>query len=213
MNTLSNAFTTSIGKKLLMAVTGLGFCIFLLTHLLGNLTLYVGRETFESYVEHLHALDPLIRVAEIGLLAFLLVHVITGTLLFIQNRKARPERYAVNKSGGGRTIGSATAPYTGFLILLFIIFHLLNFHFVEHPEGSVFNTVSNTFSNAYYTGIYIVAMIVVAVHVRHGFWSLFQTLGANHPKYMPVIQGAGIVFALLLGAGFGLIPPYIGLGF
>lgn len=89
----------------------------------------------------------------------------------------------------------------------------MNFHFVEHPGGSVFNTVTNTFTNAYYTGIYILAMIVVAIHVRHGFWSLFQTLGANHPKYMPIIQKAGIVFALLLGIGFGLIPPFIGLGF
>ncbi len=212
MNTLANIFTTSIGKKLMMAVTGLGFCIFLLIHLLGNLTLYVGRQTFESYVEHLHALGPLITVAELGLLFFLIIHVSTGAVLFVQNLRARPVRYAVNKWAGGRTIGSATAPYTGFLILVFIIFHLLNFHFVEHPGGLVFNTVSATFSSALYVCLYMAAMVVVAIHVRHGFWSLFQTLGANHPKYMPIIQGAGIVFALLVGFGFGLIPLYIGWG-
>jgi len=211
MSSLVDTFSTSIGKKLLMAVTGLGFCIFILIHLLGNLTLYVGRQTFESYVEHLHALGPLITVAELGLLVFLIIHVSTGAMLFFQNLKARPERYIVNERAGGRTIGSATAPYTGFLILLFIIMHLLNFHFVDHPGGSVFNTVTAKFSNAYYAGIYIVAMLVVAIHVRHGFWSLFQTLGANHPKYMPIIQGAGIVFALAVGFGFGLIPPYIAL--
>ncbi len=209
MNSLIDTFSTSIGKKLMMAVTGLGFCIFLLIHLLGNLTLYVGRQTFESYVEHLHALGPLITVAELGLLLFLIIHVSTGAVLFLQNRQARPERYVVNKRAGGRTIGSATAPYTGFLILLFVIFHLFTFHFVEHPDGLVFNTVAATFSNLFLVLLYVAAMIVVAIHVRHGFWSLFQTLGANHIKYMPIIQGAGIVFALLLGFGFGLIPIYI----
>jgi len=212
MNRLVDTFRTSIGKKWMMAVTGLGFCIFLLIHLLGNLTLYVGRQIFESYVEHLHALGPLITVVEIGLLAFLIIHVSTGAVLFIQNLRARPVGYAVNKRAGGRTSGSATAPYTGFLILLFIIFHLLTFHFVEHPDGMVFNTVAATFSSAFYICLYMAAVAVVAVHVRHGFWSLFQTLGANHPKYMPIIQGAGIVFAILVGFGFGLIPLYIGWG-
>ncbi len=209
MNSLRDTFRTSIGKKLLMAVTGLGFCIFLLIHLLGNLTLYFSREAFESYVEHLHALGPLITVAELGLLLFLIIHVTTGALLFFQNARARPQRYVVNKRAGGRTIGSMTAPYTGFLILLFVILHLLTFHFVEHPQGLVFNTVASTFSSLFYVLLYMAAMIVVALHVRHGFWSLFQTLGANHPKYMPLIQGAGIVFALFLLIGFGLIPVYI----
>ncbi|MFO7839728.1 MAG: succinate dehydrogenase cytochrome b subunit [Desulfosalsimonadaceae bacterium] len=209
MNSLVDSFSTSIGKKLMMAVTGLGFCIFLLIHLLGNMTLYVGRQSFESYVEHLHALGPLITVAELGLLLFLIIHVSTGAVLFFQNLQARPERYVVNKRAGGRTIGSATAPYTGFLILLFVIFHLFTFHFVEHPDGLVFNTVTATFSNLFFVLLYVAAMIVVAIHVRHGFWSLFQTLGANHSKYMPIIQGAGIIFAVLVGLGFGLIPVYI----
>lgn len=209
MNSLVDTFRTSIGKKLLMAVTGLGFCIFLLIHLLGNMTLYVSREAFESYVEHLHALGPLITVAEVGLLLFLIIHVTTGVLLFFQNTRARPQRYVVNKRAGGRTIGSMTAPYTGFLILLFVIQHLLTFHFVEHQQGLVFNTVASTFSSLFYVLLYMAAMIVVALHVRHGFWSLFQTLGGNHPKYMPLIQGAGIAFALFLLIGFGLIPVYI----
>src|SRR6056297_4367390 len=123
MSSLVDTFSASIGKKLMMAATGLGFCIFLLIHLLGNLTLYVGRQSFESYVEHLHALGPLITVAEIGLLFFLIIHVSTGLLLFVEDLQARPTRYVVNKSAGGRTIGSATAPYTGALIFLFIVIH------------------------------------------------------------------------------------------
>lgn len=210
MSSLVDAFSTSIGKKLLMAVTGLGFCLFLLIHLLGNLTLYFSRHSFEAYVEHLHAFGPLVTAAELGLLLLLVIHVTTAALLFFQNWKARPERYVVDKRGGGRTVGSATAPYTGLLILIFLVFHLSKFRFTEHPEGLVFNTVTETFSSIFWIVFYIAAMVVVALHVRHGFWSLFQTLGANHPKYMPVIQGAGIFFALFVGIGFGLIPIIIG---
>jgi len=209
MNWLTNTLGTSIGKKLMMAVTGLCFCGFLVVHLIGNLTLYGGQDYFNAYVEHLHSLGPLITVAELILLALAIVHVLTGITLFFGNLKARPERYLVSKSAGGRTIGSATMPYTGFLVLAFVIFHLLNFHFVDHENQTVFQIVSNAFANNGYVFLYIVAMMIVAVHVSHGFWSAFQTLGANHPKYMPLIQGVGIAFSLVIGLGFGFIPIYI----
>ncbi|OQY58362.1 MAG: succinate dehydrogenase [Desulfobacteraceae bacterium 4572_88] len=209
MNWLTNTLGTSIGKKLMMAVTGLCFCGFLVVHLIGNLTLYGGQDYFNAYVEHLHSLGPLITVSELILLTLAIIHVLTGITLFFGNLKARPERYLVNKSAGGRTIGSATMPYTGFLVLAFIIFHLLNFHFVDHENQTVFQIVSNAFANNGYVFLYIVAMMIVAVHVSHGFWSAFQTLGANHPKYMPLIQGVGIAFSLVIGIGFGFIPIYI----
>jgi succinate dehydrogenase / fumarate reductase cytochrome b subunit len=192
-----------------MAVTGLGFIGFLAGHLAGNLTIYGGKDAFNGYAEHLHALGPLLTVAEIGLLAFAAIHVGVGIYLFFQNYTARPVRYAVNKTGGGRTIGSQTMPYTGILILLFIIFHLLNFHFVDKTHTTIFEIVSNAFANPIYVMIYVAAMIVVAVHVSHGFWSAFQTIGANHPKYMPIIQVVGIVFSILVGIGFGFIPIYV----
>lgn len=113
MNWVFDMLRTSIGKKLLMAFTGLGFCFFLLIHLIGNLTLYGGKNFFLAYVEHLHALGPLIIIAECGLLLFAVIHVTTGILLFVENWRARPVDYAVNKTAGGRTIGSATMPYTG----------------------------------------------------------------------------------------------------
>ena len=209
MNWLTNTLGTSIGKKLMMAVTGLCFCGFLVVHLIGNLTLYGGQDYFNAYVEHLHSLGPLITVSELILLTLAIIHVLTGITLFFGNLKARPERYLVNKSAGGRTIGSATMPYTGFLVLAFIIFHLLYFHFVDHENQTVFQIVSNAFANNGYVFLYIVAMMIVAVHVSHGFWSAFQTLGANHPKYMPLIQGVGIAFSLVIGIGFGFIPIYI----
>ena len=107
MSWLSQTLSSSVGKKLLMAVTGLFFCGFLTVHLVGNLTLYGGMETFNGYVEHLHALGPLIGAAEILMLAFALVHVLTGLTLAYRNYAARPVKYQVKKSGGGRTLGSS----------------------------------------------------------------------------------------------------------
>ena len=209
MNWITGTLGSSIGKKLMMAITGFSFCGFLAAHLAGNLTIYGGKEAFNSYAEHLHSLGPLLTVAELVLLTFFLIHVITGLTLFLQNLKARPKRYAVNKSAGGRTFGSATMPYTGALLLAFIVFHLLNFHFVDKSDTTIFNIVSDAFSNTDYVLVYILAMVVAAVHVSHGFWSAVQTLGANHPKYMPAIRMVGIAFAVAIGVGFGFLPIYI----
>lgn len=211
MNWLTNTLGTSVGKKLMMAVTGLGFCGFLAGHLAGNLMIYAGKDAFNSYAEHLHSLGPLLTLAEIGLLIFAAVHILTGAFLFYQNFKARPVRYSVNKRAGGRTLGSATMPYTGFILLLFIIFHLLNFHFVDKTNTTIFQIVSSSFAKPGYVFIYTFAMIVAAIHVSHGLWSACQTLGANHPKYTPFIRGASIVFSLIVGIGFGFIPVYISL--
>ena len=209
MTWFSSLIGSSIGRKMMMAVTGLGFCGFLTGHLAGNLTIYGGKDAFNSYSEHLHTLGPLITVIEWGLLTFALIHVIIGITLFYGNFKARPTRYAVKKSAGGRSIGSQTMPYTGILMLIFIIFHLLNFHFVDKTDTTIFKIVSSAFKDPIYVTIYIVAMIIVAVHVSHGFWSAFQTIGANHPKYMPLIRILSIVFAMIVGFGFGFLPIFI----
>ncbi len=209
MNWITGTLGSSIGKKLMMAITGFSFCGFLTVHLAGNLTIYGGQEAFNGYAGHLHALGSLLTVAELALLTLFLVHVITGLTLFLQNLKARPTRYAVNKSAGGRTFGSATMPYTGALILAFIVFHLLNFHFVDKSDTTIFTIVSDTFSSPGYVAIYMLAMVVAATHVSHGFWSAFQTLGANHPKYMPIFRTVGIAFAVVIGVGFGFLPIYI----
>lgn len=211
MNWLTNTLWTSVGKKLMMAVTGLFFCVFLTLHLAGNLTLYAGKDAFNSYARHLHSLGPLLTVAEWGLLLFAAIHICTGLLLFYQNYKARPTRYAVNKRAGGRTLGSLTMPYTGVILLVFVIYHLLNFHFVDKTHTTIFQIVSTAFSKPSYVVIYTFAMIVAAVHVSHGFWSAFQTLGANHPKYTPFLRGLSLVFSLIVGIGFGFIPVYVSL--
>ncbi len=209
MNWLAATFASSIGKKLLMAITGFFFCFFLAVHLAGNLTLYGGSDSFNSYAAHLHSLGKLLVVAEWGMVLFALIHIITGLTLFYQNFQARPQRYQINKSAGGRTLGSATMPYTGVLVLAFVIFHLLNFHFVDKSQTTIYDIVSAAFASPLYVILYVIAMVVVAVHVSHGFWSAFQTVGANHPKYMPTIRTLSILFALLVGLGFGLLPIFI----
>jgi succinate dehydrogenase / fumarate reductase, cytochrome b subunit len=180
-----------------------------LTHLLGNLTVYSGKEAFLSYVEKLHSLGALVTLAELGLVVFALLHIGLGLVLFVQNLQARPVRYAVKKSAGGRTIGSITAPYTGLLILVFIIVHLSKFRLVDKAMTDDFIILSNTFTQVGYVLFYVLGVIVVAFHVSHGFWSGFQTIGLNHPKYMPLIQRFGTFFSVVLGVGFASIPIYL----
>jgi len=210
MNWFVETFRTSIGKKLLMAVTGLGFIGFIIVHLMGNLTLFAGRDVFNAYVAKLHEYELLIVAAEIGLFTFAVIHVITGLLLFLANRRARDVRYAVQKSGGGRNIGSATMPYTGFVILLFVILHLSNFSFADVTDRTMYDVVYATFSSWVYVIVYVAVMAVVAIHIRHGFWSLFQSLGLNHDKYMPALRRISVALAVVVGVGFGLIPLFIG---
>ena len=209
MQWIFNFFGSSVGKKLLMALTGFCFVGFLTGHLVSKLTLYGGRDAFNAYAEHLHALGPVITLVEWGLVTLAIIHVFTGFLLFLQNLKARPVRYVVNKNGGGRTLSSRLMPYTGFAILLFLIYHLLQFHFVDKTFTTIYDIVSLAFANVLNISFYLVAMVVVALHIRHGFWSLFQTLGANHPKYMPIIMGGSIVLSLIFGIGFGFLPVYV----
>jgi succinate dehydrogenase / fumarate reductase cytochrome b subunit len=209
MNWLTQTFSSSIGKKQIMAVTGLGFCLFIIVHLLGNLTVYSGKDSFLAYVERLHSLGSLITLAEWGLAVFAVLHIGMGLLLFIRNVQSRPVRYAVRKNAGGRTIGSITEPYTGLLILAFIVVHLLKFRFVDKTTTNDFIILSNTFAQIGYVLFYVLGVVVVAFHVSHGFWSGFQTIGLNHPKYMPFIQRFGLVFSIILGVGFASIPLYI----
>ncbi len=209
MNWFTQTLSSSIGKKLMMAITGLGFIGFLIAHLAGNLTLYGGMDSFNLYAEKLHTMGPVVTLAEFGLLFFAIVHISTGVILFLQNFKARPQAYVVKKSAGGRTIGSMTMPYSGFLILLFVILHLADFHFVDKTGTTIFQIVSQTFANPVYIVVYTVAVVIVAIHVSHGFWSLFQTIGFNHPKYTPTVKGLGIVLSFIFGVGFGFLPLYV----
>jgi len=211
MKWLIDFAVSSVGRKQFMAVTGLGFMGFLAAHLGGNLTMYFGGDAFNSYAEHLHSLDPLLNVAEAGLLGMAAVHIGTAAWLVFGNFMARPRRYLVSRSEGGRTLSSATMPYTGILILTFVVIHLLNFTFVDHYLD-ISIIVSNVLQEPAYVALYMIAMVVVALHVRHGLWSAFQTVGINHPKYMPAIKAVSIVFPIVLAIGFGSLPILVMMG-
>lgn len=211
MTGLGAFLNTSIGKKLLMAFTGICFCLFLLIHLAGNLTLFGGPDTFNAYVNHLHALGPLITAAEWVLLTLAIIHVTAGMTLFYQNWAARPVAYAVKKSSGGSTIGSRTMPYTGILLFMFLILHLTGFRFVDHENQTVYQIVAGAFARPVNVILYTIAVIMIFFHVRHGFWSAFQTIGANHPRYMQWLKLTGQAFSILIAVGFGLIPLYMAL--
>jgi succinate dehydrogenase / fumarate reductase cytochrome b subunit len=211
MNGFSAALGSSVGKKLMMALTGLAFIGFLAAHLAGNLTIYGGKAAFNGYAEKLQSLGPLLNLFRAGLIAFALVHVLTGLYLFLLNRKARPVGYRVHATAGGRTLSSRTMPYTGLVILAFLIFHLFHFTFVDKTATTIFDLVTAAFNQPVYILLYVGLMIVVALHVRHGFWSAFQTLGVNHPNYMPAVSAASIAAGVVVALGFGLLPLVIAL--
>jgi succinate dehydrogenase / fumarate reductase cytochrome b subunit len=209
MNWLFRSFASSIGKKTLMAVTGLSFCAFITVHLFGNLFLYVGRDSFNSYVDHLHALGILVNLAELGLITLAVIHITAAVYLYFDNLAARPVRYEVTARAGGRTWASQLMPYTGLYILLFVLIHLITFKFADHTNRTVYDIVDTAFSNAGYLLFYMFSMVVVAFHISHGLWSACQTLGLNHVKYMPAIQKFGLGFSVAVGVIFGLIPIFM----
>ncbi len=200
---------SSVGKKILMAVTGLCLIGFLAVHLLGNMMAFAGADAFNGYAAKLHSLQPYLSVFNIGLAFLGLVHIVVGIILFFENLRARPTRYKVYQNPGGRTIGSNTMPYTGVLILIFMISHLLKFTFVDKTVTPIYQQMAATFANPLWVLVYVAAMAIVAVHISHGFWSLFQTFGINHPRYMPLIMKLGLVATLVFGIGFGVLPIYL----
>jgi len=202
-------FSSSIGKKLLMAVTGFGFLLYLLLHLAGNLTMYGGRDYFDNYAATLHKMGPVVTVFELGLLAFALVHAGTGLWLFVGNRMARPIRYAGRMRYDGSTLSSRLMPYTGLLMLGFVVLHLMNFRFTGGDHRPLSEIVAGIFTRPPYAAFYIAMMVVLGLHVRHGFWSAFQTVGANHPKYMPALRVLSVVLAVVFAGGFGFLPVYV----
>jgi len=205
MGSIGSLYRSSVGKKSIMAASGLLLSLFLLTHLLGNSVSFLGRDAFNAYAEKLHSLGGLVYVFEIGLLTLFLIHIITGIILYVENLQARPARYSVNTAEGGRSWGSRTMPYTGVIIIVFIIVHLLNFHFTD-KSVPVADLVRGLLSRPPLALFYIVSLLAVALHLSHGAWSLFQSIGFNHDKYNGLLLKGALAFSILVGTVFILIP-------
>ena len=205
MGMIGSLYRSSIGKKSIMAASGLLLTLFICTHLLGNSISFLGREAFNSYAERLHSLGALISLFELGLLTLFLIHILTGVILYFENLGARPSRYSVDTSEGGRSLGSRTMPYTGVIILVFIIVHLMNFHFTD-KSVPVADLVRNLLSRPGLAFFYIFSLVALALHLSHGFWSLFQSIGFNHEKYNRFLLKGALAFSILVGFVFILIP-------
>ncbi len=196
-----SVWNSSVGRKYVMAVTGSLLGCFLLVHAAGNSSIFWGREPFLSYARHLHSLGFLLNIVEILLLAVFLLHVITGLALFLANSRARGQRYAMQRSAGGRTLGSLSMPYTGLTILAFLLVHLVNFHFTDHHRP-IADMVAAILGQPLYAVFYGCGLLALLLHISHGFWSLFQSLGISHPAYDALVRTSGRITAGLICAVF-----------
>jgi len=203
-------FYSTIGRKLLMALTGLFLCVFLVEHLYGNLLLYKmdGGHAFIEYGEWLVS-NIIIRTIEYVLFAAFILHSVDALMLTLANRKARPVRYEVSRQSGNSTWYSRNMGLTGSVILVFLVIHLKDF-FVEYRFGTPAQTMAEdvalSFQSAGYSALYLVSMVLLGTHLNHGFQSAFQTIGWNNKKYAQSLKVAGTAFALLIMVGFASFP-------
>ena len=205
--------SSTIGKKQIVAVTGLLLCGFLVAHLLGNLLLIVGSDAFNAYSHKLTS-TPLIYVAEAGLSLIFIFHFFIAMKLTYHNKVARGGKYYMKtKTGEGANFLSRTMPITGLLILIFIISHLMHFKYGSYYttviEGQnvrdVYRTVMEYFTNPWGSLWYVLAMIALSMHLYHGVQSTFQSLGFNNPKWNCFYRIIGRSFGLLVPTGFVLL--------
>jgi len=206
MRFIKRLFSTSIGRKQVMAVSGLLLSLFLIGHLSGNLLLYVGADAFNKYAGTMMA-NPLLVPIEIVLIAILLIHMAFAFVLTLENRRARPERYAV-KHPSEASMASRTMIYSGILVFAFLILHLVNFKFgdyEDHPQF-LYGLVVDYLSQPLNGSIYIICMVVLGLHLKHAIQSVFQSFGWNHPSYTPSIKRFCTWLGVLIAVGFGSFP-------
>lgn len=223
MKWLINFFTSSIGRKLIMSLTGLFLIVFLKIHLLGNLQLLVndGGESFNGYA-YFMTTNPLIKTVSWGLYFFILLHAVLGIVIWLKNKAAKGSSYAVS-SNANVTWASKNMALLGILVLAFIFIHMGDFWYkmkftdqlnlvtvagIDTPVKDLYSQVAYTFGNLWMVIAYLIGMLTLAFHLWHGFQSAFQTLGLNHKKYTPIIQFIGKAYAILVPLGFAIIPLY-----
>lgn len=224
-------FSTSLGHKLMMSLTGIFLMLFMLVHLTMNATLMFnnielfGRLWAEGELfnagAHFMISNPLIRIVEPVLAAGFILHIIYATVITLRNRRFRPKGYAVQQGNKLTSWSSKNMYILGFTILAFLVLHLVNFfwkfRFGEMPTTEVngvlmdnsYEVVAGLFrSSTAYCLLYIVAAILLGLHLSHGFWSAFQTVGWNNRVWVERIRYIAIAFAILVGGGFAVIPLY-----
>lgn len=216
MKRILSFYDTSIGKKYIMALTGLGLFLFVIVHMLGNLQIFLGQDAINSYGEYLKSKPALLWTARIGLLLLVVLHIVTAIKLALQNRAARPVGYVDNKVVGA-SFATQSILFSGIIILAFIIYHLSHFTIgLTNPEylklkdvfgrHDVYRMMIEGFSNLGISIFYIVSMGLLCLHLTHGVSSLFQSLGLRRKAYFRAIDTFAKVSALVIFLGNCFIP-------
>lgn len=200
-------FNSSIGKKVLMASTGLFLMIFLSVHLIINLLIFYGEDYFNRVVDFMSK-NLIIQLLQYILAIGFILHIFLGIKLYIQNKIARGNiNYTINKSNFNTSFNARSMIYTGVLILLFIFLHLINFFLPIKIENNVnhYKLVTSLFKIPIYTIIYIISFIILAIHISHGFKSSFQSIGIYNKRYLIWIKKLGILYFWSISLGFSII--------
>lgn len=210
---------SSLGKKIIMATTGLFLCLFLVEHLYGNLLLFCN-DGGKAFIEYSHTLvhSLLIRIVEVFLFLAIILHVVQAIYLTRQNAQARPVKYAAYKVNETSSWFSRNMGITGSVIFFFLVVHLWHF-FVPYritgldADENLAQEVKEAFENGWYVLLYVVSVAFLSFHLNHGFQSAFRTLGLNSKKYERLISLIGSFFAfVIVGIGFASIPVLFYLG-
>lgn len=215
-------YKTSIGKKIVMAVTGIIFIGFVIGHMVGNLQIFLGQDKINEYAVMLQSLGGLLWFIRIFLLSFFVFHIWLGIKLWLENKLARPVTY-VKDANVKSTLASRTMIISGCTLFLFVIYHLLHFTLiVTNPEYSdlkdsqgrfdVYSMMILGFSNYLISGAYILSVFFLSLHVNHGVFSLFQTLGLNRSSWVSKLQLLGNLVAIVVFLGYISIPIAVMLG-
>ena len=223
MGSIANAFSSSIGKKLIMGITGLFLISFLIVHcFLNSFVFFDNTGVLFNEGAHFMSSNWIIRAMEVVLMLGLLMHIIQGARLTFQNQAARPEKYAYNNGNANSKWYSRSMGLLGTLLLIFLIVHLSQFWRVSRFIGipttdaagneDLYAVMKETFSNIWFVIFYVLSMISLAYHLLHGFASAFQTMGWNHRKYTPMIKVIGVWFSILIPLIFAAMPVWIYLG-
>jgi succinate dehydrogenase / fumarate reductase cytochrome b subunit len=205
------------GKKVVMAVTGAILFAFVIGHLLGNLQVFEGPDKLNAYGRFLHAVPELLWGVRIVLLAAVLLHIVATVQLALRKSEARPVGYA-HKENVASDYASRTMYWSGPILLAFVIFHLLHLTAgIVHPaatfvDADVYHNVVAGFQVWYVSAWYIFSMILLGFHIRHGAWSMFQSLGINHPRHTPTLKKGALAFAITITVGYISIPLSVLLG-
>ena len=201
---------SSIVRKFIMALSGLFLIIFLITHLVINsLTLASSKDLFNE-AAHFMATNPIIYAMQYVLALGFIIHIGMGIKLTIQNKRARSHEYVYNKMSKNTDLSSRSMIVSGGLVIVFLALHLRDYFyqmkFVGLPEGTTdYDLVVNLFTNPYYTAVYVIAFIFLGIHLNHGFKSAFQSMGANHKKYNPLIKIVSTAYSIVIALGFSTI--------